>query len=165
VLVAVAALGQVLQGGPHAAQLLDAPVDLLDLGARQRLDVGAAAAAVLPQPEQLAHLAHGKTQAARPLDEPQRVHGILVVDPVTGIGAPDGGDQTDGLVVPDGLRRHARAFGRLPDVHRAHASLAWAWRLSQSELVATDTDDSAIAAPAIIGLNRPAAATGIATVL
>ncbi len=38
-------------------------------------------------------------------------------------------------------------------------------RLSRNELVTTSTDDSAIVAPAIIGLSRPKAASGIAAVL
>src|SRR3546814_8976981 len=71
--VAVAALRQVQEGRPHLGQLGHLAVDVGDAPLGQRLHLGAAARAVAPQRQQVADRLHREAEAARALDEAQRL--------------------------------------------------------------------------------------------
>gem|GEM_PF-2190390 len=63
------------------------------------------------------------------------------------------------------LRPNLRAYQNVPIVRFWYAGQLRPNRRSRSEFVTTSTLDIAIAAPAIIGLSRPATASGMAAVL
>src|SRR3546814_4051463 len=58
-----------------------------------------------------------ESQSPRALDEAQDVDVVFAVDAIVALGAQWSADQSDRLVVPDHLRRHARGGGCLSAVH------------------------------------------------
>src|SRR3546814_9543531 len=81
------------------------------------LHIGAGAGSVLPQAQQHRHFVDRESQSPRALDEAQDVDVVFAVDAIVALGAQWSADQSDRLVVPDHLRRHARGGGCLSDVH------------------------------------------------
>ena len=68
------------------------------MGQRDALDVGAGAAPVLPEFEQLGNLGHAETQGAGAAYEKQGVDLRLAILPVAGVGAVHGGQQAERFV-------------------------------------------------------------------
>jgi hypothetical protein len=95
----------------------------------------------------------------------------LAIKTIAVLAPRRGLDDTSFFVESDGLRRYARAIGRFADVQIARsyflASLVpvSCKRRSNSAFDTTLTEESAMAAAAIIGLKTPAAASGIPTTL
>ncbi len=113
-------------------------------------DIGAGAAAVPPERQQLAHILQREGEIAGVADEAQ--HG----DVAGGIGAvairpPRRMQQPDRLVMADHLLRDTRGAGRFADIHRLPPWLAGFQRASSSAFARTETEESAIAAPASMG--------------
>jgi hypothetical protein len=77
--IALAVLHQVLQCIAQLPQLADLVVQLFDMLASQRLDVGTGPLPVLPQFQQLADLLQGKPQIPRTLDECQGVQVVVAI--------------------------------------------------------------------------------------
>src|SRR5512146_942072 len=157
-----------LQRALHGLQLGDALVELLDVRERERLYLAAGPALVAPQTQELLDLLDGESEVARLADEAQGMHVGRRVSPVAGICPHRLLNESDSLVVADHLRRHSRMPGRLSDVHlgRVHDfSPVARQRRSMSAFVTTLTLLNAIAAPAMIGLRNPKAASGMPTAL
>ena len=106
-LIAAAAMGEMSESPADRLQLLELAVDILDMGERQLAHLGAGAALVMPERQQLLDIGDGKAQAARPTDETEIGEVALVIDAIVPVTAPRLGDETDALIVADGLRRHA----------------------------------------------------------
>ena len=114
---------------------------------RERLDVRARPAAVLPQAEQLPDLLDRKAEVARAPDELQSPDLALVVIAITRIAPGGGRDDADLLIMAD----HAFAdAARRRDVADLHSRTP----RRRSELPITVTELSDIAAPAMIGDSR-----------
>src|SRR3546814_8546368 len=92
----------------RSGQLGHLAVDVGDAPLGQRLHLGAAARAVAPQRQQVADRLHREAEAARALDEAQRLDIVAPVDAVAGRGALGGSDEAEGLVVADGDRKSTR---------------------------------------------------------
>src|SRR5258705_9777510 len=97
------------------------------------------------------------------------MHFVVAVLPVAGFGARHLGQEPERFVVPNHLGRYAGACRCFADVQPfrrrpcyVHRSLPF-HRRSVSALVTTLTLLKAIAAPAITGLSRPKAASGMPT--
>src|SRR5690606_1031483 len=139
-----------------------------------------------PQGRQGLELLHREAQVAGAADEAQAMHVGIAVEPVVGEAARRWRDQADALVVADHLRRDAAQRRGLADVVQALAAgvrqfRPWRFRAhgrashqsrargrqrrSSRVLLTTLTLDRAMAAPAITGLSRPAAASGMPTTL
>jgi hypothetical protein len=107
---------QVLQRALHRFHLGHALFEVGHVRERDAFHVGAGAAAVLPQLEQLGDLGHAEAEVAGAADEAQRVDLALAVLAVAGLGAPDLRQEAQRFVVADHLGRHAGACGGLADV-------------------------------------------------
>ena len=118
---------------------------------------------VVPQRQQLSDLIERKPEIARAADESQQMHVAFVVLPVARQRAVAVPDQADAFVVADHLGRYPAGAGDFADVHFVPPS--GRQRLSSKALLTTLTLEKAIAAPAITGFNRPAAASGMPTTL
>ena len=81
------------QRAAHRLELRDARVEVLQVGGDQALHVGARAAAIAPQPQQLADLRHREPEVARAAHEAQLVHRRIVVHAVARGRAPGLRDQ------------------------------------------------------------------------
>src|SRR6516162_9548456 len=159
-LIAPATMGEMGESAADRLQLLELAVDILHMGERQLAHLGAGPALVMPKCQQLLHIGDGKAQAARPVDETEIGEVALVIDTVVPVAPSRLGDESDALVVADGLRRNAGAPGEDADIH---VFLPPCQRRSSSELPTTLTLESAIAAPASMGESPPRAASGSIT--
>ena len=111
------------------------------------LHFGAGALAVAPQPEEIANILDRKAEVARIGDEAQAVDIGIGLIAIAAVPARRRRDQADLLIMADHpLRDAARLRGRA-DIHSFT-------RLRRSALATMLTDDSAIAAAAIIGESR-----------
>lgn len=112
----MAAMQQGGEGALHGLHGGDALAEFVHVLLGDLLDVGTGAALVLPQAHQLADLGHRKTQVAAALDEAQGMHIGRAVEPVAAVGARDGAQQTQRLVMPQHLGGHTAQPGSLADV-------------------------------------------------
>src|SRR4029078_832466 len=107
---------------------------------------------------------HRESERACALDEAQCVHVLVRVDAIVGVGAGDVFQEPDRLVVTDHFHGHAAFPRRQSDVEQALAPSLGVLksgfmlshfhnsrRLSRNALVTTDTELSAMAAPADTG--------------
>lgn len=114
--------GMLIEGDELLAELAefsDAVVDLVDLTSQHLPHVGAGLFAAVPQRQDLADLVEGDPEALGGLDEGQRLDGTLVVLPVARARAVRLGQQSDVLVVADGLRVQPELVRQLSDPHHA----------------------------------------------
>src|SRR5260221_5575491 len=166
-IVAVTALGELGYRLPDRGQLGDLSVELVEVLQRQTLDLSAGTLAVLIESQQRRDVLERESEAPRPMDEAERLDVRLAIGAVAVLEALRRLDEANVLIVPDGLRRHVRAGGNLTDRHRSvriHRLLppaAGVQRRSSKAFDTTLTEESAIAAPAIIGLSSPSAASGM----
>src|SRR5690348_10209681 len=130
------------------------------------LDLAARAPLVTVERKQARNVLQRKTQGTGAVNETQRLDVARAVRAIT-VGTPRRRLDDAGLLIEaDGLRRHARACRRLADGHAlAHTrdslfSPRGRQRRSSSAFATTLTEESAMAAPAIIGSSAPAAASG-----
>src|SRR3954462_9219156 len=107
-LVAMAVPREVCKRGFHGLQLGDAALEIGDVAQDQVLDASAWPAAVAPEIEQLADLAHREPEVARGAHEAQHVNIALGISAVVGRGALGLVHEAGVLVVADHLRRDAR---------------------------------------------------------
>ena len=85
-------------------------------------DILAGSFLVVPQTEQFADIIYRKAKVAGAADEPQRMYFGRAVKPIASFGAFGRSDQTDFLLMPDHLGRHATVCGGLTNcVQLAHA--------------------------------------------
>src|SRR5258708_20575793 len=161
-IVAVAALGKLGDRVSDRGQLGDLSVELADMLQRQTLDLSAGTLAVLIEGQQRRDVLERESEAPRPMDEAERLNVRLAIGAVAVLEALRRLDEANVLIVPDGLRRHVRAGGNLADRHRSvrcHRLLppaAGRQRRSSKAFDTTLTEESALAAPPIIGPSRPA---------
>ena len=85
-LIAVAAMDQCLERPLHPLELVDLLFEIADVTLRDSAYITAAAAPVLPQPQQLRDLLHREAEPPRPAHELQGMNVRGVVEAVTGIG-------------------------------------------------------------------------------
>lgn len=100
----------------QCAEPTDLLVELVQALPEQARRGFAGAALGLPQNQQLADVVQAQAEALDAPDEPQPVHGGVVVAAVIGGGARGRGQQTDPLVVADGVRRDPDSPGQRGDV-------------------------------------------------
>lgn len=114
---------------------------------RQRLDLRTGATAIGPQIKKLSDFFNRKAEVAgiRYEAKPMNVHIAIIA--IATVPPLSSWDQADFLIVADHPLRDPAHLRCLAYVHSD-------WRLSRSALVTTLTDDSAIAAAAIIGDNK-----------
>src|SRR5688572_21485304 len=138
------------------------------------LHLGGRTPAVAPQCQQRTDRLQRKAEGAGALDETQRMHVGLVIEPVAGLRSLGLVQEADRFVVPDHLGRDGGGFRRLPDGHfppdghvlrHRTSPKRNRQRLRLSALVTTVTLLSAIAAPATIGVRPPIAASGMPSTL
>src|SRR3954454_2898187 len=101
--VAVAGMDEMFQRVAQLRQLADLAVDFRKLRLGNSFHVGARPALVLVERQELAAFLNRKTEAARALQEAKLVHVGGRIIPVA-VSAPVGADQSDILIVADGLR-------------------------------------------------------------
>jgi len=143
----MAAPGELKQGLPQGLQRLGLAPQFLGSRKSKRLDVRARPVAVAPQAEQPPDILDRKAKVPRIGDEAQALHIRVGIIAVAAFSARGRRDQSDLLVMADHpLRNAARA--------RCHADVHSFTRLSRSALVTTLTEDSDIAAAAMIGESR-----------
>ena len=102
-IIAVALVGEFLDGIPHRAHRGDLRRDLRDMVQRQPFDIPAGAALVLPEIEQPADAFDREAEIAGPFDEAQDIKIGLRVDAIAAAGAPRRRDQAGRLVIADAL--------------------------------------------------------------
>lgn len=170
-LIAMTAAGELRQRVADPRELDDLVIELGDVRECEALDVLARSPPVAIESEEPVDLLERETEVPRTANEAQRLDIAVVVGPVP-IGEALGGlQQSQLLVVPDGLGRHAGARRSLPDRHDLPAfhldlpgpspgAVVECQPRSSSAFDTTLTDDSAMAAPAITGLRNPRAAAG-----
>lgn len=139
--------GEADQRSAHALERLCLAAELFGMGQRQGLYFAARAITIDPQREKGGNLIGREPEVARIGDKPQPVDFHFAVVPVTTVAPPWRWDKADLFVVPDHPLRNAARPGRLADVHNVT-------RLRRRAFVITLTEDSAIAAAAIIGESR-----------
>ena len=165
----MAALHQAFQRGFHRLHFTNFVIQFGNVFQRQRLDLAAGTRLILPQTEQGADLFDGKAQIARLFDESQRVHFGVGIGAIARFGTRRFADQTNFFVMPDHFGRYARGLRGTPDIAcgRRHFTLpaCGRQRRSSSALDTTLKLLNAIAAPAMTGLSRPNAASGMPTTL
>src|SRR3546814_4105676 len=105
-------IGKRLNRPRHCFDLCHFYLEPLDMCERESLDVGAGAASVGPEAQQLADLLHGKAKITRAPDEAQAVHVGVVIVAVARVLTRNLGDETRLLVITDHLWRDARYFRR-----------------------------------------------------
>jgi len=116
---------------------------------RQRFDIGARAAAVLPQSEERPYFFDREAEIPRTADESQRTNVSLVIIAIAGVPTRRGLNEADLLVVANHAFADSANEGSLADLHSLTVR-------SRSEFPITVTELNAIAAPAMIGLsNKP----------
>ena len=148
-IIPVAGFGKRSKGAAHGVQRARLATQLGRARFRQCLHFSACPTAIRPQGEQRADFLDRKRQVTRIGDEPQPVNiGVAIVPVAAAPGRR--GNEPDLFIVADHALGDAAGVGCRPDVHSFTA-------LSRSALRTTVNDDSAIAAPAIIGdSSRPA---------
>ena len=144
--VAVTARRKMLERAAHLVKRARLALELSGLGRRQRLDVGAGPAAIIPQCEQPADLVYAEAKIARATDKPKGVKVPLVIIAIAGLAPPGGRDQANFLIVANHSLADAARLRDLANLHNRTPR-------SRSELPITETELIAIAAPAIIGLS------------
>src|SRR3546814_11418421 len=115
-------IGKRLNRPRHCFDLCHFYLEPLDMCERESLDVGAGAASVGPEAQQLADLLHGKAKITRAPDEAQAVHVGVVIVAVARVLTRNLGDETHLLVITDHLWRDARYFRGAADVHASSPS-------------------------------------------
>src|SRR6185312_6807357 len=113
----VAAVGEVGEGATHFLEQRDLLVELGEVGEGERLDVPAGAAAIAPQPQQLADFLDGKAEVAGAADEAEAVQVVGAVVAVVGVAAVRGRDEADGFVVADHLGGDPGPTAGFADLH------------------------------------------------
>src|SRR5580698_3245900 len=99
-----------------------------------------------------------KTKVTRAADEAKLVQLAFAVMAVAVLRPCGGGNEPDALVMPDHFCRDAGGKRRLLNCDQTHVCLHFR---NRSALPSTQTEDAAIAAPAMVGLSRPNAAAGM----
>jgi len=135
------------EGSTHLVELVRLTLELGGLGRRQRLDVGAGPAAVVPKRQQPADLVDSEPEIARPPDEAKGVEIALVIIPIARLSPFSGPNQANLLVVTNHSLADTARIRNLADLHSRTLR-------NRSELPMTETELNAIAAPAMIGLSR-----------
>ena len=102
-IIAVALVGEFLDGIPHRAHRGNLRRDLGDMVQRQPFDIPAGAALVLPKVEQPAYAFDREAEIAGPFNEPQDEDIRLCVDAIAAAGTIRGRDQPGRLVIANGL--------------------------------------------------------------
>lgn len=103
----------VLQG----LQFRDSVVEIRSSGAEQVEHVAAGSLAVIPQRHDASDLSERQPNRLSGADEGEAVDRRRLVVPISRGRARRRREQTDVLVIPDGLGRHPGACGDLPDLH------------------------------------------------
>src|SRR5919106_1940051 len=111
--IAMAMARQMFQRVGHGLELRDFALELVEMPVGYLLHRCARARAVLPEAEQLVDVGHRETEGAGALDKAQDMDVVVAVHPIVRQRAPDLGQQADGFVVANHLRRDA-AFPARP---------------------------------------------------
>jgi hypothetical protein len=146
-IIAVATRRQIEQRLAHRLKRIGLPAKFLCARFGQHLDLRTGAMAIGPKPKQLSDFFDRKAEIAGIGDEAKAMDVRIVIIAIASIPSRRRGDQADLLVVADHpLRDPARA--------RCTTNVHSVPRLRRSALVTTLTEDSAIAAAAMIGESR-----------
>ena len=120
---ALAALGaQILQLPLQRAQLADAAGDVADVLVQQGVDGAAVGVGLVAPGQQGADFAQRHVEPAPLADEGQAIDVAGVVVPVVVARARRRGQQTDALVIADGVGRRVGGVGQFADLHGAMVS-------------------------------------------
>ncbi len=104
-LIAVAAFGQVDQGGEYGLKIAYALFHFRDMLEGKAFDIGAGPVLVAPQGKKTADILYRKTKMARPLDKTQYFDVVLAVISIAVISPGRWLNQADAFVIADGLCR------------------------------------------------------------
>lgn len=146
-IVAMASTCEIEQRHPHRFELARLIPEFFSPCDGECLDLGAGTIAITPERQQFADFLDRKAEIAGVRDEAKAVDVSVRIVAIPAIAARSRGHQADLLVMPDHALRDAAGFRGMPDVHRFT-------RLSRNALVTTLTEESAIAAAAIMGESR-----------
>src|SRR5712691_3018108 len=114
--VAVPRAQALIDASSHLDKILQLAIQLGGLVVQELMDVRARWTATLTNGDDLFDLCERQTEAARLLDEPKHVDGVIVIDPVP-IGSALGRRKDSlPLVEADRLRRHAASMVHLTDL-------------------------------------------------
>ena len=102
--------GKARQFGDPAPHLVDLAVQ-----ERKQATVQHRARAIGPQSDEVGDVVEREAHRLGPTDEPKTFDGLVVVHPISSLGPPRRGQQTDGLVVPQRRRGEPAAVGELGD--------------------------------------------------
>ena len=146
-MIALATLGQIDQRVMKDGKSFCLTLEFLGARKCELLNLRASAASVSPQAEQGTDLLNRKAEIAGIGNEPQAMEVALAIIAIAGTPARRRRDETDLLIMADHTLRDAALPRCLADVHSA-------FRLRRSALVTTLTEESAMAAAAMIGESR-----------
>jgi len=148
--IALAMLGEVAQRGGHGLEGAGLLLQRRHMVEGDAPDIGTGAVVVPPERQEATHILQREGQVAGMADEAQHRDIIGGIDAVA-VRLPCRVQQADRLVMPDHLLRDTGGTGGFADIHRASPCRAGFQRASSSAFASTETEESAIAAPASIG--------------
>ena len=116
-MVAMTPMYEMFDGAPHRTEFGDLAVNTFKMTQRERLHVGTRAFLLSPQGEKIGHVFYGETETSGVLDETQGLQIVPIEIAITVGPATRGGNQTDTLVVTDGLGGNSRFRRNRADIH------------------------------------------------
>lgn len=146
-IVAMAPAGEIKERLAHSGELPRLAIEFFRTGESERLHFATGAMPVRPQREQRPNFVDRKAKVPCIGNEPQAMDVGVRIITITAVTATRRRHETDLLIVTDHAFRDAARFGSRADIHSDCL-------LRRSALVTTLTEESAIAAAAMIGESR-----------
>lgn len=139
-IITIAGINQVPQHSSHILERLQAACNLIEVDRSQLSDGSTSPLFVAPQSKQVTDCLYGKSQQACASDETQFVNVANVVSSVTVCLPIHGPEQSDTLIVADGLHRNAGQPRCIADKHHCLTSRIRDLSLQQWETLEFDRE-------------------------